>query len=87
MEPRRFYVVQGASKAGAVTYMCPTADWALRKMRDFKAAGRENIRVTDPDGFVVTEADLIGIVEGSGAVPSEEAVPAAPQIARQPALA
>jgi hypothetical protein len=87
MEPRRSYIVRGASKAGAVTYMCPTADWALRKVRDFKAAGRDNISVTDPDGLVVTEADLIGIVEGSGAAPSEEAVPAAPQIARQPALA
>ena len=87
MEQRNVYVVRGAAKNGIITYKCPTAEWALRKLRDFKAAERQDITVTDPDGAPLTEADLIGIVEGSGAAPTEEAIPAAPQIARQPALA
>ena len=87
MEPRRLYVVRGIAPRGLITYNCPTADWALRKLRDLKAADRRNVTVTDPDGNSLLEADLIGIVEGSGAAPSEEAMPEAPQIARQPALA
>jgi hypothetical protein len=87
MDQRRLYVVQGAARNGIVTYKCPTAEWALRELRDFKAADRQDITVTDPDGTPLTEADLIGIVEGSGAAPTEEAIPAAPQITRQPALA
>ncbi|WP_267360050.1 MULTISPECIES: hypothetical protein [unclassified Methylobacterium] len=87
MEQRCRYVVRGAAKNGIVTYKCPTADWALRKLRDFKAADYQNIIVTDPDGALLTEADLIGMVEGSGAAPSEEVIPAAPQIARRPAMA
>ena len=87
MEQRRLYVVRGAAQNGIITYKCPTAEWALRKLRDFKAADRRDITVTDPDGTLLTEADLIGIVEGSGAAPSEEVIPAAPQITRQPAMA
>ena len=87
MDKRRLYVVRGVAPKGTVTYNCSTADWALRKLRDFKAAERQDITVTDPDGALLTEADLIGLVEGSGAAPSEEVIPAAPQIARQPAMA
>ena len=83
MDPRRPYVVRGVAKHGIITYRCPTADWALRKLRDFEAAERQDITVTDPDGVLLTEADLIGLVEGSGAPPSEEAIPGAPQITRQ----
>lgn len=87
MEQHRLYIVRSAAKNGIITYKCPTADWALRKLRDFKAAGRQNITVTDPDGAPLTEADLIGVVEGTGAAPSEDVIPAAPQIARRPAYA
>ncbi|MCJ2099024.1 hypothetical protein [Methylobacterium sp. E-046] len=65
----------------------PTAKWALRKLRDFKAAERQDITITDPDGASLTEAELVGIVEGSGAAPCVVATPAAPQIKRQPAQA
>ncbi|WP_342111223.1 hypothetical protein [Methylobacterium sp. SI9] len=78
MGQRRLYVVRGAAKNGTITYKCPTADWALRKLRDLTAAGRQNITVTDPDGTPLTEADLVGIVEGSGAAPTEDVIPAAP---------
>ncbi|MCJ2102226.1 hypothetical protein [Methylobacterium sp. E-046] len=87
MEQRRLYVVRGVAQSGTVTYNCPTADWALRKLRDFKAAERRDITVTGPDGALLTEADLIGMVEGSGAAPSEEAIPAASQVTREPAVA
>ncbi|MCJ2138065.1 hypothetical protein MKK69_29130 [Methylobacterium sp. J-026] len=87
MEQRRLYVVRGAARNGIVTYKCPTADWALRKLRDFRDAERQDITVTDPDGVSVTEADLVGIVDGSGAPPSGEAIPAASQITRQTASA
>ena len=87
METRRLYIVRGVAQKGIVTYNCPTADWALRKLRDFKAAERRDITVTNPDGALLTEAELVGIVEGSGAAPSDEATPAAPQITRQPAQA
>ncbi|MCJ2084646.1 hypothetical protein MKK88_01365 [Methylobacterium sp. E-005] len=85
MEQRRLYVVRGAARNGITTYNCPTADWALRKLRDFKAAERHDITVTGPDGAQLTEAELIGIVEGSGAALADEAMPAAPQATRQPA--
>jgi hypothetical protein len=78
MEQRRLYVVRGVAKSGTITYNCPTVEWTLRKLRDFKAAGRQDITVTDLDGALLTEADLIGLVESSGAAPSEEAIPAAP---------
>ncbi|MCJ2049126.1 hypothetical protein [Methylobacterium sp. J-070] len=87
MEQRRLFVVRGVAEKGTITYKCPTAAWALRKLRDLTAAERRDITVTDPDGTQLTEADLIGLVEGSGAAPSEEVIPAAPQITRQPALA
>ncbi|GJE09354.1 MULTISPECIES: hypothetical protein [Methylobacterium] len=87
MVARRLYVVRGSTAHGTVTYNCPTADWALRKMRDFVAAERRDITVVGPDGAVLTEADLIGIAEGAGSAPLEESLPAAPQINLQPALA
>ena len=84
MEQRRVYVVRGAAKNGIITYRCPTADWALRKLRDLQAAERQDITVTDPDGVPVTEEELVAIMERSGAAPSERSLSAAPQIARQP---
>ncbi|MCJ2068139.1 hypothetical protein MKK75_04820 [Methylobacterium sp. J-030] len=87
MDQRRLYVVRGAAKNGIITYKCPTAEWALRKLRDLKTAERQDITVTDPDGAQLTEAELISIVEGSGAAPADEALPAAPQITRRPAYA
>ena len=72
MDERRFYVVRGTAKNGVITYRCPTADWALRKLRDFEAAERKDITVTDPDGVMLTGADLIGIVVGSEIAPPDE---------------
>ena len=87
MDGRRPYVVRGATGHGFVTYKCPTADWALRKLRDFRAADRRDITVVGPDGEPLTEADLIGLVEGAGSAPAEETMPAAPQINHRPVLA
>jgi hypothetical protein len=87
MQSRRLYVVRGVSQRGSTTYRCPTADWALRKSRDLQAAGLQDITIIDPDGALITEADLIGAMDGSGAAPAEEALPAAPKITRRPALA
>ncbi|MCJ2136638.1 hypothetical protein MKK69_21750 [Methylobacterium sp. J-026] len=82
MDQRRLYVVRGAAKNGIITYKCPTAEWALRKLRDFKAAGRQDITITDPDGVSLTEADLIGIVDGSDGAPANASAMAVPQTAR-----
>ena len=87
MDGRRFYVVRGSRSRGTITYNCPTTEWALRKLRDFKAVGYTDITVTDSDGQPSTEADLVGTADGPGAAPSEETIPAAPQITREPALA
>lgn len=85
MEQRRLYVVRGVAKNGTITYKCPTADWTLKKLRALKAAGRQDITVTDPDGVSLTEATLVGIVEGQGTPLADEAIPATLQIPRQPA--
>lgn len=87
MEARRLYVVRGFTAHGSVTYKCPTAEWALRKVRDFTAAERRDITVLGPDGTLLTEADLIGIVDGAGPALLDETLPAAPQINLRPALA
>jgi hypothetical protein len=87
MDARRFFVVRGVRANGAITYNCSTVDWALRKLKDFISKGYRDITVLDPDGRELSEADLMVAIDGSGAAPSEEALPAAPQISRQPALA
>ena len=87
MEPRRVYIVRSVRSHGNVTYNCPTAEWALKKLRDFIARGDSVVTVLDPDGRQVSEADLVSHVDGSGAAPAEEALPAAPQISGHPALA
>jgi hypothetical protein len=87
METRRLYVVRGVAKHGTITYNCPTPEWALRKLRDFKAAQYQDISVVDPDGGSLAEADLVIIAKAPGAAPSAEALPAAPQVPRQPASA
>ncbi|XYD12476.1 hypothetical protein R1A27_31530 (plasmid) [Methylobacterium sp. NMS12] len=87
MNARHVYVVRGTRSNGTVIYHCPTADWALTKLRDFTAKGYSDITVLDPTGRRVSETDLIGTVEGSGAVPTEEALPGSPQISRQPTFA
>ncbi|GAN51990.1 hypothetical protein [Methylobacterium radiotolerans] len=86
MNARLVYEVRGMRADGSVTCQCPTADWALKKLRDFLAKGYSDITVRDPDGRQVSEADVINTVEGSGAAPAEDALPAVPQISRQPAL-
>lgn len=87
MDPRPIYAVRGVRANGSVTYQCPTAEWALKKLRDFTAKGYSDITVLDPNGRQVSEADLIGTAEGSGAAPTDEMLPAAPQITRRPAFA
>jgi hypothetical protein len=87
MDRSHFYVVRSVRSHGSVTYNCPTAEWALKKLRDFIARGDRDITVLDPDGRQVSEADLIDLVGGSGAAPTEDEIPAAPQINRQPAIA
>ena len=86
MEKRRLYVVRGVAQNGTIIYNCPTAVWALRKLRDFQASGRQDITVTDQDGAPLTEAELIGMVEGSGAAPFDEALPVTAQVTHQPAM-
>ncbi|MFB0488359.1 hypothetical protein ABIE45_000945 [Methylobacterium sp. OAE515] len=86
MSSPRIYVVRSMRPHGNVTYNCPTAEWALKKLRDFTARGDANITALDPDGRPMSEADLIGCIEGSGAASTEDALPAAPQNTRQPAF-
>ena len=69
MTSARFYVVTGRSGANRFTYNCPTPDWALRKLRDFRAAGRSDIAVAGPDGTAMTEDDLVRIA-GEGVSPA-----------------
>lgn len=72
------YVVRSVRSHGNVTYNCPTAEWALKKLRDFSARGDMDITVLDPDGNSVSEADLVNCVSSSHAPPVEEALPTTP---------
>jgi hypothetical protein len=87
MDRRCVYVVRSVRPRGNISYNCPTAEWALRKLRDFSARGDSAVTVLAPDGTPLSEADLVGCVEGSGAAPADEVLLAAPQITRQPVLA
>jgi hypothetical protein len=59
------FIVRAKVPYGTVTYNCPTAEWALRKLRDFQAAGYESISITAPDGTALHEADLVSILDGA----------------------
>ena len=72
MQTRRFYVVRSVRPNGSVTYNCPTAEWALRKLRNFVDSGDTDITVLDPDGRPLSEADLISVVTGNDAEPAEK---------------
>ena len=87
MNARRVYVVRGVRTNVSITYQCPTADWALKKLRDFTMKGYSDITVSDPDGRLISEADLVCTAEGCGAAPVEEPLPAAPLISLQPIFA
>ena len=63
MIARNFFVVRARVLHGTVTYNCPTAVWAHKKLRDFQAAGYQGISAAAPDGTVLGEADLIVILE------------------------
>jgi len=64
-----FFVVRAKRSYGTITYNCPTAEWALKKLRDFQAAGYQSISVMAPDGAALDEAELISIVEGAASTP------------------
>jgi hypothetical protein len=56
------FVVRVDKPRVTVTYNCPTAEWALRKLSEFQAAGHANIIITGPDGQPLAEADLFAMV-------------------------
>ena len=64
MAQEGWYRVSGTARSGRRTYNCPTPEWALRKVTDFKVAEYRDIDVTNPAGAALTEADLISIVAG-----------------------
>ena len=64
METRRFYVVRAQSRGGTVTYNCPTPEWALRKLRDFKNSQYTDIVAVDPDRQTIGERALEALVSG-----------------------
>lgn len=61
-----------------MTYRCPTAEWALQKLRDAAAKGYSDVTVLDPDGQQISEADLIGGIEDTGTALGKELLPAGP---------
>ena len=67
------FVVRACVPHGTITYNCPTAEWALRKLRDFHAAGYQSITVAAPDGTALDEADLILIIEQAASKPQRAA--------------
>ncbi|MHC2106541.1 hypothetical protein [Methylobacterium sp.] len=58
------FVVRARKPHGTATYNCPTPEWALKKLGDFRAAGHDSISITGPDGQPLDEADLRALVEG-----------------------
>jgi hypothetical protein len=74
MTARNFFVVRARVPHGTVTYNCPTAEWALRKLRDFHTAGYQIITVAAPDGTALGEADLIVILEQATSNPQPAAI-------------
>lgn len=58
------FVVRARKPHGTATYNCPTPEWALKKLGDFRVAGHDNISITGPDGQPLDEADLRALVEG-----------------------
>jgi hypothetical protein len=61
------FVVQARKSHGTATYNCPTAEWALRKLGDFQAAGHDSVSIVGPGGQTLTEAELRAMVADSGA--------------------
>lgn len=86
MNARLVYEVRGMRADGSVACQSRLQTGRLRSCEIFLAKGYSDITVRDPDGRQVSEADVINTVEGSGAAPAEDALPAVPQISRQPAL-
>ena len=73
-DPRLPYTVTGIYKNGFRRFLCPTPQWALRKVAEFERKGYTNITVTGPNG-PLTEAELLSLVEvptrsGNGAAVS-----------------
>ena len=56
------YTVMGIYKKGLRTFLCPTPQWALRKVAEFERKGYTNITVTGPDG-PLTSDELHSLVE------------------------
>lgn len=84
-DPRLPYTVRGERKDGVVTFRCPTAEWALRKLADYEKAGYINITVTGSDSTPLSEAELNVIVANDngpdGGAPVDLDVPTAPALA------
>ncbi|MCE4225255.1 hypothetical protein HCU64_15975 [Methylobacterium sp. C25] len=57
------YTVTGLNGHNRITYRCPTAEWALKKLRDFLHAEYAEIVVTDPAKNILNEADLAALVD------------------------
>ena len=57
------FVVKGERRNGTVTYLCPSPEWALRKLADFAQAGYAGISATGPDGRPIGEDALAGLVK------------------------
>jgi hypothetical protein len=78
VQPRIYVVRSRRSHGGSVTYKCPTAEWALQKLRDAAAKGYSDVTVLDPDGRQISETNLIGCVEDAGTALGKELVPVGP---------
>ena len=83
-DPRLPYAVRGGRKSGVVTFLCPSPQWALRKLADFEKAGYTAITVKGPGGASVTKADLDALVAREtptvGGGPISIDAPSAPEL-------
>ena len=65
-------------------WMCPTPQWALRKLADFEKAGYTAIAVTGLGGTTLTKADLDALVASetatAGGGPVSINAPSAPEL-------
>lgn len=61
------YTVTGRRKNGTITFRCPTAEWALRKLSEFARAGYADIAATDVEGRPLDEQALQDAVARTGA--------------------
>ena len=79
------YVVRGdwAVGSGRATFLCPTAEMALQKLRQFKHERYKNIEILGLDGSKIDESDLIAAqsedmlpIGGAPVIPDALSLPA-----------